>query len=266
MLQLTQANRRYGRHKDKPDSRDKVLRLSLHRVLPLPQSHDEAQWLGPVRNQGQEGSCVGHGWAGHADWLFRKYGPHHYSLDLSPQFIYYKCREMDRTLPDDGGSTVRTGAKVFNHFGVAPETGDLYGPDTLNTSPSAEVLTDALNYKGGAYHRLPTLNDMKCCLASGYCFVDGIQVYESFESDAVASSGEVPMPDPNKEQSLGGHCTLTFGYDDNHRCLDGSLGALHKRNSWGTSWGEGGNFWLPYAYVAPYLSDAWILHLGPAWG
>jgi hypothetical protein len=261
MLQRSPAGRLYGRHKDTPDSRDKVLRLP---VTPIT-AHDESAWLGPVRDQQAEGSCVGHGWAGHADWLFRKYGPHHFALNLSPQFVYYKCRELDGTLPDDAGSQVRSGAKVFNQFGIAPEPDMIYGMDTMNTPPTAQAMKDALLYKGGAYHTLLTLDDMKSCLASGYCFVDGIDVYESFESEAVADSGEVSMPKPN-EQSLGGHCTLTFGFDDEHVCADGSVGALHKRNSWGSDWGENGNFWLPYGFVTQgLLTDAWILHLGPAW-
>ena len=265
MLPASRANRRYGAIRDAADHRDKVMRLSAVRALPLPPSCDESQWLGPVRDQGDEGSCVGHGWAGHADWLFRKFGPSHFSLNLSPQFVYYKCREMDGTLPDDAGSEVRTGAKVFNQFGICPEANDPYGPLTMNEEPTPLALSAALNYQGGAYHRLPTILDMKCCLASGYCFVDGMQVFQSFESNYVDGSGNVPMPQAD-ENLLGGHCTLTIGYDDNHKNLDGSFGAIHKRNSWGSNWGDGGNFWLPYDYVARYVTDAWILHLGKAWG
>jgi C1A family cysteine protease len=172
---------------------------------------------------------------------------------------------MEGTLPNDAGAQVRSGAKVLNQFGACPENDDLYGLQTMNTPPSAKAMKDAMLYKGGAYHSLLTLYDMKCCLADEHphTFVDGIDVYASFETDAVATSGNVPMPAPG-EQYLGGHCTLTFGYDDNHLNVDGSRGAIKKRNSWG-AWGEAGDFWLPYAYVQQYLTDATILHLGPAW-
>ena len=262
-LQLSHGNRSYGCIANTPDSRDKVLRLAG--TITLPPNGDLIASLGPVRDQGQEGSCVGHGWAGHADWLFKQYGVHHLTLNLSPAFIYYLARQIEGTLPDDAGAQVRSGAKVFNQFGVCPEDADLYGPQTMNAAPSDAALSTAMNYKGGAYHTLPTLEDMKSCLASSYCFVDGIQVFESFESDAVASSGEVPLP-ADSEPSIGGHCTLTFGYDDEHLNIDGSKGALHKRNSWGSAWGQSGDFWLPYAYVEKYLTNATILHLGPAWG
>ena len=258
-LQLSPAGRSYGRRRDIPDKRDKV--LSVGRPLPLPPSHFETEWLGSVRDQLQEGSCVGHGWAGHREWLARKFQG--IFPDLSPQFVYYLCRQQEGTLPSDAGSTVRTGARVINKFGTCPESGDPYGPETMNTPPTALATGTALSYKGGAYHRLLDMATMRSCLASGYCFVDGIEVYESFESDAVATSGEVPMPQAG-EPMLGGHCTLTTGYDDGHKNLDGSVGAFLKRNSWGSGWGQAGNFWLPYSYF-PYMSDAWVMHLGPAW-
>jgi C1A family cysteine protease len=154
---------------------------------------------------------------------------------------------------------------VVNRYGVCPEALDKYGPQTMNTAPTPAALDTAVaNYKGGAYHTMLDLYTMKSCLASGYCFVDGIDVYESFQTEAVTSSGEVPLPGSG-ETLLGGHCTLTFGYDDAHVNLDKTRGALHKRNSWGADWGQKGDFWLPYSYVAPHLSDAWVLHLGKAW-
>ena len=69
---------------------------------------------------------------------------------------------------------------------------------------------------------------MKQCLASGFPFVIGFQVYQSFESDQVASTGIVPMPDVNNEQLLGGHAVLVVGYDDSNQWFI-------VRNSWG-SW------------------------------
>ena len=264
-LPISPAGRSYGCIQNVPDKRDKVMRFAAGKSLPP--LAILSGWLGPVRDQGQEGSCVGHGWVSAADWLFRKYGRHHYATDLSPQFVYYKCREMDGTLPDDAGSQVRTGAKVFNQFGVCLESLAPYRPDTMNTAPSPVAMYNALFYKGGAYHSLPTLYDMKCCIADKcpYPFVDGIPVYESFESQAVADSGEVPMPEPG-ESLLGYHCTMTYGFYDHHKNLDGSYGAIKKRNSWGKDWGLKGDCWMPYAYVNQYLTDATILHLGKAWG
>ena len=95
------------------------------------------------------------------------------------------------------------------------------------------------------------LTQMRGCLASGYPFIFGFTVYESFESPAVAQSGHAPMPGPN-ERTVGGHAVLAVGYDD------ASLTFL-VRNSWGAGWGMAGYFTMPYTYlVQPGLaSDLW---------
>jgi C1A family cysteine protease len=106
-----------------------------------------------------------------------------------------------------------------------------------------------------SYQRVPRMfNQMKGCLAHGYPFVLGFSVYESFESEEVARTGVVPMPDIAKEQMLGGHAVLAVGYDDaDQRFL--------CRNSWGESWGEGGYFTMPYAYLTDrsLASDFWAI-------
>ena len=99
------------------------------------------------------------------------------------------------------------------------------------------------------------LNLMKACLADGYPFVFGFTVYDSFESQEVAQTGEVPMPGAS-EQVLGGHAVLAIGYDDASQ-------RFTVRNSWGTGWGMQGYFTMPYAYLtqaSPVLaSDFWTI-------
>jgi C1A family cysteine protease len=80
-------------------------------------------------------------------------------------------------------------------------------------------------------------------------------VYDSFQSDAVASSGHVPMPGPD-EQVIGGHAVLCLGYDNASQ-------TFLLQNSWGTSWGMQGFFTMPYAYLSnPDLAgDFWSIRL-----
>jgi C1A family cysteine protease len=94
---------------------------------------------------------------------------------------------------------------------------------------------------------------MKGCLASGYPFVFGFSVYESFESQEVKQTGRVPMPSPN-EQLLGGHAVLAVGYDDSQR-------RFIIRNSWGKDWGMQGYFTIPYAYLLDdnLADDFWTI-------
>ena len=97
------------------------------------------------------------------------------------------------------------------------------------------------------------MNQIKAALFNGNPFVMGIAVYESFESEAVARTGEVPMP-KSGEKLLGGHAILCCGYNDETQrvtCL----------NSWGSGFGDSGYFTLPYEFVTnPELtSDAWTV-------
>ena len=57
------------------------------------------------------------------------------------------------------------------------------------------------------------IEQIKTSLFNGNPFVMGIAVYESFESEEVARTGEVPMPGEG-EKMLGGHAILCCGYDD----------------------------------------------------
>ena len=87
---------------------------------------------------------------------------------------------------------------------------------------------------------------------AGLPIVIGFVVYPSFESQAVATSGIVPMPS-HHEKPIGGHCVVIVGYDDTHKMFI-------MRNSWGTGWGQKGYFMMPYAYLTnPRLSsDFWM--------
>jgi C1A family cysteine protease len=96
---------------------------------------------------------------------------------------------------------------------------------------------------------------MKASLAAGYPFVFGFSVYESFEGDAVAKSGIVPMPGMT-EMEVGGHAVMAVGYDDSQQ-------RFLARNSWGSEWGMSGYFTIPYDYLTDsnLADDFWVIRL-----
>jgi uncharacterized protein YvpB len=100
------------------------------------------------------------------------------------------------------------------------------------------------------------VNAVKNALASGFPVVMGFTVYDSFEYDLNNTTGMMPYPNTASEQVLGGHAVTIVGYNDN---LNG--GRFIVRNSWGTSWGDGGYFYMPYQVVANknMSSDFWIV-------
>ena len=66
----------------------------------------------------------------------------------------------------------------------------------------------------------------------------------------------MPYPNTSVEQFLGGHAVCLVGYDDN---LNG--GRFIARNSWGTSWGDHGYFYMPYQVIQnkSMSSDFWTI-------
>jgi C1A family cysteine protease len=157
----------------------------------------------------------------------------------------------------DSGARIRDGIKSVVKLGVPPETEWSYSTDMslVTKKPPVPAYTDALKNKVIAYHRVvQNISQMKGCLAEGYPFVFGFVVYESFESDTVAKTGVVPMPNPNAEQQVGGHAVVVVGYDDAQQ-------RFIVRNSWGTGWGMSGYCTMPYAYLTDhqYSSDFWTI-------
>jgi hypothetical protein len=288
MLELSKAGRRYGYLRDSIDHRDFGLSnfQALHSGRGI-SSVDLEPFCGPVLDQGQEGACAGHFGAEVRAFLARKYENH--PIDFSPAFIYYLARQMDAFLAanmfapdthnrwptnaellafiaanpkvDDTGTYGRTVCRVLNQFGACTRASMPYVAGDFSTPPTDAQLSEGLAYKGGAYHRINTVADMKSCLASGYTFGIGFTVYESFESEQVANDG-LWKPDKNTERVLGGHEVQAIGCDDS---ING--GSFKVRTSWSSSWGVNGNFYLRYSDAADpgILQDGWMTHLGRSW-
>jgi C1A family cysteine protease len=262
MLPLSKAGRRYGRKRDFSDTRDytvataPVFRLS---TAQLPPTCDLTAWCGPVKNQGEEGSCTGHAYSSIREFLARKYQGE--QPILSPQFLYMEELFEEGTFPSDSGAQPRTGCVILNRIGCCEEGLRPYTPMDIYT-PSQEMMDNAKLWIGGAYHRIASLPDVLSCLNSGYPCSVGFNVYESFEEDWL-KPGVMPVPDTAQEELLGGHEVFACGYDLSVH----DTGALLIQNSWGADWGLGGRFWMPFEVVknADVVQDIWMCHLGRAW-
>lgn len=244
----------YGWVPDLPDARDHLYRAPKA-VGPLPKSVDLRPGCPAVYDQGELGSCTANAIAGAIEFDQRKQKlPQPFTP--SRLYIYYNERALEGTIATDSGAMLRDGIKTVSAQGACPEAMWLYVEDKFADRPPA------LCYKVGGLHpavqysRIPqSLGQMKSCLAVGYPFVFGFTVYESFETDAVASSGIAPMPEPS-ETALGGHAVIAVGYDD-------ASSRFLIRNSWAADWGMGGYFTLPYEYLTDnnLSDDFWTIRL-----
>ena len=266
-LTVSNGGRRYGALPSKFSVKDLGRPHFFLGTPPPPADYGNLKnYSRPVKNQGQEGSCTGHGWATHQEFLELKYN--HHDITLSPAGIYYLERQLEGTLDQgDCGAQIVSGAAVVCKYGVDLLSDEPYSDQSYDKAPTADQLKSALNYKSGAYHRLTTVLDIKNCINSGYTFVLGMSVYESFET-SVGGDGIMPMPN-HGEALLGGHCMSSgWAYDDTIKCPNASVpGAVLTQNSWGPEWGLEGRVWIPYEYfVDPNgVGDMRISHLGKKW-
>ena len=265
--------RRYGWTPDLPDHRD-LLYATPHPVaLALPPNADLRPGCPPVYDQGQLGSCTANAIAGAIEFdQIKQKLP---EFTPSRLFIYYNERVIEHTAHSDSGAQIRDGIKSVASQGVCPEAfpnslglpvADTWPYSDQNTDPdpcptcpyakkpSSGCYTEAKKHTVKLYQRLtPILNTLKGCLASGYPFVFGFTVYESFESPQVAQTGVVPMPGPT-EKVVGGHAVVGVGYDDAKK-------QFIVRNSWADSWGIKGYCLMPYAYLTDQnlADDFWTI-------
>jgi C1A family cysteine protease len=246
--------RHYGWIPDQPDQRDHLYAVPPQYLTALPARADLRAKCPPVYDQGQLGSCTANaiGAALEFDRMQQKLSV----FVPSRLFIYYNERVIEGSVRSDSGAQIRDGIKSVASQGACPEPEWPYVISKFAVKPSARAYKDATFDRAISYQSIvQDLNQMKGCLASGYPFVFGFTVYQSFETAVVARTGHAPMPGWG-ERPVGGHAVMAVGYDD-------SSGWFIARNSWGPAWGMKGYFTLPYAYlIQPGLSsDFWTVRL-----
>src|SRR2546427_5258984 len=233
---------RYGWIPDLPDERDHIYAAPPQFLSALPPSTDLRPQCPPVYDQGQLGSCTANAIAAAIEFDRMKQKVR----DFVPSrlFIYYNERLIEGTVSTDSGAMIRDGIKTVASDGVCPEPEWPYVISKFATKPTAACYRDAKLDRAVSYQSLiQDLNQMKGCLATGYPFVIGFTVYESFESEAVKASGHAPMPKWN-ERPVGGHAVMAVGYVESKQWL-------LVRNSWGAAGGMKGYFTMPYPAFLP---------------
>lgn len=248
---------KFGWKPDLPDHRDlsyKVNHYKLDKPVKLAKSVDlrTSGFMPPILDQGNLGSCTSFAISSALEFDRRKqkikvFTPSHL-------FIYYNERELEGSVEQDAGAEIRDGIKSVASTGYCDEALWPYDISKFADKPSPACYTQAKKYKALSYFRIDNtdIKQLKSCLAAGFPFVFGVTVYKSFY-DADDNNGVIPMPSQD-DQVLGGHAILCVGYDDSKK-----LFTIH--NSWGTSAGDKGYYYIPYDYLTNknLADDFWTI-------
>ncbi len=235
-----------GWRRSHPDHRDFL--LTEPATTGVPAKADLTPLCPPIRDQGSIGSCTANSSLEAMGFLYTKYDKT--DPQLSRLFTYYYSRKMEGTPPtEDSGCQIRDVMKCLSVYGSCLEATWPYLDDGKDyaVEPPHPAYMEAQKHKLLLYYRCPTLATIKASIAQGFPAVGGFECPANMFTDECARTGVIKYPTPS-EQFEGGHAVLFVAYDN-------ATGLLKFQNSWGTSWGDKGFGYLPFAFVENNLAD-----------
>ena len=210
-----------------------------------------------VRDQGQIGSCTAFcGSEAYEIGYYYKHGA--FPAVVSPAFLYYEERVniLHQSISADNGANMVNIDQALSKYGICTEALMPYpsGDRTTayKTPPTAAAISNALGFKIGTYTLINSGDTaaVKTCLRNNYAVMMGLNVYDNtrtyqyFEALNTTSNTYNPLTSTGALVKgltlLGGHATPIVGYDDTKQ-------AFLVQNSWGTSWGNKGFYYMPYS-------------------
>jgi C1A family cysteine protease len=239
--------RKYGFIKDHPNlNRPMYAALNPDANVELPDEVDLTDKMPPVYDQLSLSSCVANSSAALLQFL----NP---SITPSRLFIYYNARSLDGDPQQDAGTTMSSAIYTLKQRGFCSENTWKYNENNVLVRPPINAYQEASKDLVIQDFAINTLIEMKQCLAAGFPFGFGFQVYPYFESEQMAESPILPMPQEGDEP-IGGHAISAVAYSDKTQMFK-------IRNSWGPNWGNAGYFYMPYEFITnPSLaSDFWTI-------
>lgn len=238
-----------GLAQDKRDDRDIHAEIPVQ-AIKIPDKYVIPN-MPPVRNQGPIGSCASHAAVAAYEILLANFKPRQF-VEGSELYHYYHARkDVNKTLPKDGGMSIRDACKTLAEFGAGMEYVWPYIPSKYNDAPNAiaesfsSLFLRMVPVK--VYERFTDLESIKASIAENKPVLCGIPVYENYYDLNAQNATYKPNV---KKKFTGGHAQLIVGYDN-------QAGLLKLRNSWGSTWGDAGYCYMTEDDFVKYGFDSW---------
>ena len=214
---------------------------------PLPAFVDHSADMPPVGNQGGQGSCTA--WAAvYYHKSYQEWVEHGWSLAdqnhlFSPSFVYNQINGGG-----DNGSWFGDAFQVLCDMGSSSLVLKPYYDGDCISWPSETAYDSAIAYRSEEWYWFSLYDSLgiegvKQCLYDGNNVVIGLLVYSNY--DNISSYNNTFCVSDLSGDIRGGHANCIVGYDDSLITSDGR-GAFRVVNSWGTSWGDQGYYWMSY--------------------
>ena len=234
-----------GWRKDVYDSRDYLHKVA---VASIPDKVVLDQYLPEVRNQGLVGSCVGFGIGANLTARAKMRGD--YIEWFSPTWIYNGARYIEGTLSEDMGCYPRDALDWLLEKGCLLEHFWPYNPLLLDQkAPPSSLEPEAAKTPLLAYYRVVDSAEGICsAIASGFYVSIGTPWFKKWMNPMPSWRclwKNVPgiLPEVTAlDELIGGHETCLYGYDK-------AAKLFHGINSWGSTWGDRGLFYMPFSAI-----------------
>lgn len=197
----------------------------------------------PILNQGQEGSCVAFATA-YAAASTLEHNFKGITNPRSPEYVYNQIKLSG--CPN--GTYISRGLNLIKDQGVCSWNEMPYTDVECSTQPNATQKSAASTHKFTTWATVDktNINNVKTLLSMNLPIIIAVTVDGSFDNLSSASNW---IWKSHSGTVRGGHAICVVGYDDAKQ-------AFKVQNSWGTTWGDHGFFWINYAFFAKTTNGA----------
>lgn len=214
----------------------------------LPSQYSLKSFAPMPGHQGSVGSCAAWSSAYAGLTIINGIENNNKQKAYSPWHLYNRVQTSLNRAPCQSGSTISAALNMLKTNGCLKF-------EEYNANCGAEPVTEKAPYDLYDFQALSiSVTDFKKALSSNQPIVAAFKAYGNTGWELNENLTDGLWNGAYSGEPEGGHAMCIIGYDDKK-----GNGAFEVINSWGTSWGVGGYFWISYADISKHIKNAFTL-------